>query len=280
MEKRWIIISILLIGLGFGQPKWKSRLQTRSVRSNIFHSTSGIFLPTNSTLDRMEFEFDVVHHFFPLIRDGIDALFGLDGPAINRLSLSFAPSDRMLITLARSNQLDNYSLEIKYKIYTSYSGDIPFDIGLYVAPAWNFEVFGRNRTDSKNFQFLGGILFNTMIHEKLGLGFMPGVLQNADIFSNDRITQAFLGIQIQYYITRMLSIPVEFIPVLSNRTDFHTFATGIELEVGGHFFKLFITNNISTNPALAFSGGDRDALEGDLRIGFMITRLLVFGRKK
>lgn len=262
------------------QPKWKSHFQPKPVLDNLFHSTTSILLPTNTTLDKWEMEFDVVHHFYPRFQEGFDALFGLDGPAINRLSLSFAPTNSMLLTLARSNQFDNYSFELKYKIMKAYNRHVPFDLGFYGVYAWNAEIFGRSRTDSKNFQYLVAFNLNFLPSKKLAVGIMPGWLYNADIFSAERIRQLFLGIQFQYYISRMVSIPIEFIPVLTNRITYHSFAAGIELETGGHFFKLFITNNVSTNPTLMISNADLDFRDGDFRIGFMITRLLVFKKSR
>ena len=69
----------------------------------LFHSTQAISLPTAETLGKNVLQFEISHRFYPRFSDGFDYLYGLDGPVLMRLGLGYAPTDRMVITLARSN---------------------------------------------------------------------------------------------------------------------------------------------------------------------------------
>lgn len=48
----------------------------------------------------------------------------------------------------------------------------------------------------------------------------------------------------------------------------------LEIETGGHFFKIFLSNSTDLNQTQFLSGADKSFDDGDLRLGFMITRLL------
>ncbi len=54
---------------------------------------------------------------------------------------------------------------------------------------------------------------------------------------------------------------------------------GIELETGGHFFKIFLTNSQYLNSSQYLAGADIPVENNDWRFGFMITRLLKFSKK-
>lgn len=268
-----ILVSTLFL---YAQPKWKSSLSTKPVITNLNHSICGILLPTSTTLGKFEGQLDIIHHFYPKISEGFDALYGLDGPVINRFAFHFGYSKDGYVTIARSNQTDNYSLELKHKLIKKYTGKFPFDMAIRTGAAWNTQVVSRNRTDSRNFQYFAQIIFNTLLKNHIGLGIVPGWVNNSNIFSSDIKNQISLGLHVQYYFSKMISFPIEFIPVISGKSKFHTFNAGIELEIGGHFFKVFVTNNSSINPTQSLPGADLDVLSGDVRFGFMITRLLVF----
>jgi hypothetical protein len=53
-------------------------------------------------------------------------------------------------------------------------------------------------------------------------------------------------------------------------------AFGIELETGGHFFKVFLTNSVRLNPSQYLMGTDFPFESSEWRLGFAITRLLSF----
>lgn len=277
---RTIIFLFIAIGMLVAQPTWKPRPVSAPVITNLFHSGTGVLLPTNTTLNKFESQLDIIHHFYPFVKDGWDALFGLDGPVVNRFAFHFAPVNNFMVTVARSNQLDNYSVEFHATVFRVYDSTIPFDMGIHGGLAWNSQIIGRDRLDKKNFQYFGQMIITAMPDKKLAVGLVPGFVINAVPVSENTLTQVNLGILVQPYLTKMVSLPVEFIPVLSKKTGNHTFSAGLELETGGHFFKIFVTNNVNTNPVLALSGADADFLKGDIRFGFTITRLLMWKKNR
>ena len=51
---------------------------------------------------------------------------------------------------------------------------------------------------------------------------------------------------------------------------------GFELETGGHFFKLLLTNSTRMNPAQFLGGTPNEFKPKEWRLGFNITRLARF----
>jgi hypothetical protein len=49
-------------------------------------------------------------------------------------------------------------------------------------------------------------------------------------------------------------------------------AVGFELETGGHFFKMMVTNSVYLNPSTYLAGSDFPAADDQWRLGFIITR--------
>lgn len=244
----------------------------------LFHSTHSINLPTAETLQHGDLEMGIAHRFVPLLKDGEDALFGLDGPAIMRIALGYAPTDRMVVTLGRSNLQDNVDLRVKYKLLQLDGKLIPLLAAVRGGVGWNtIEFTGRSATDSRNFQFYVQGIFNTLIGRKFGIGIVPTYLNNSSIYSDNTESSFALGINAQWYFARGFSLIGEWIPVLSGYRDLHNVsAFALEIETGGHFFKLIVSNSIKLNPSQVMSGTPDSIDDGDLHLGFQITRLLRF----
>ncbi len=282
------IVFILLILLvwsvsGLSQERmvrWKRRPSPKKAELQLFHSTQAINLPTTESLRRGDFEFEISHRFVPPITDGIDALYGLDGPVNMRLALGYAPTNRTIITLARSNTNDNIDLWLKQKFFQIRNKWLPTVVSLRAGVAWNTGVIaGRSKSDARNFQYYVQAIFNSMVRKKLGIGIVPSYLYNSHIFCEETQYSFTIGGYIQYYVSPLWSIVWEWNPTITGWRQYHNpVAFGIELETGGHFFKIILTNSPFLNPSQFLVGSDLAFNDGDWRIGFNITRLLKFGK--
>ncbi len=263
----------------FGQSvQWKRTGPAVKPDLQLFHSTQTFNLPTAETMQKSVFEFEISHRFIPPITEGVDFLYGLDGPVNMRLGLGFALTNRLVITLARSNVDDNVDLQIKHKTFQFYNSYVPVLIGLQIGTAWNTGILGREKTDSQNFQYYGRVIFNTLLIKKIGLGIVPAYIYHSDIFSIDTKKSFTVGSYVQYYIFNYFSILTEWNPHVSGfRKPYNSVSFGIELGTSGHFFKILLTNNGTLNPTQFSLGADLPAVEnGDWRLGFNVTRLLKF----
>lgn len=270
-----MIFSSTLLFSQSSRIKWKPSAKKVDTPLQLFHSTHVINFSTSETLRKGEWEFEISHRFIPRIKDGSKALFGFDGPVNMRIALGYAPTNNMVVTLGRSNIDDNYDLQIKYKVLEVYSNSFPVSIAVNAGTALNTEVQQRDTWDSKNFQVFGQIITNTMISKVLGIGIVPTYLYNSHIYCAETQYTFSVGAYTQLYLNDMWSLAIETNSTVSGwRSGHNSVSLGVDMETGGHFFKVFVTNNISLNTSQFIEGAVDSFNEGDLHIGFMITRLL------
>lgn len=276
------VLVVWIIPLLAQDISWKPQETMATGPVNLFHSTMVANLPTAETLKQNEFEYEISHRFIKTV-DANKAYFGIDGPAAIRMALSYAITNDLMITYGRSNQDDNIDFRAKYKAFQFAHKTFPLLIALQTGGAWNTEVYepitneARDLTDSKNFQYYGQAIFNTMIVNKVGIAVVPSYLYNSHIYCEDPEYSFTIGGYIQYYLSAMFSFFVETNTTVAGwRQDYNPIAIGFEIETGGHFFKIFFGNSHVMNPSQYLAGGDLDINDGDWRLGFNITRILKF----
>ncbi len=241
----------------------------------LFHAQHVAFLPTAETLSKGELEFEVSHRFVTPVKNGYDDFYGADGPANIRLALGYAVSNRLMTTVGRTNVNDNLELQLKWAAWERPHPTLPLKVGLRAGAAYNSQVFTPLKNDSRRLQFYGQLLVNTLIGEKVGIGVVPSYLYNAALSCCELQSSATLGSYVQYYVSPHWSLMAEWNSTVNGwRKTYDSFALGFELETGGHFFKVFFSNNDKLNTAQYLAGADK-RFEGDgIRLGFVITRLI------
>lgn len=275
-----LMISTLASGVMFGQEKkvnWKRDKNLVEEELHLFHSPQSINLPTSETMQQGDWEFEISHRFLPTINDGIKKLYGFDGPVNIRLALGYAVLNNLVLTLGRSNVDDNVDLWLKYRILQVHSNLFPLIIAARGGIGWNTDPGRKDLSDSRDAQYYIQFIFNTMIDKRLAIGVVPSYLYNSHIYSVKVQDSFTLGTNIQYYISQNLSVLAEWNPTVSGwRNQYNSMAFGFEIETGGHFFKIILSNNPLLNPSQYLAGSDLSINSKDWRIGFNITRLLQF----
>lgn len=257
--------------------QWERRVEPTQSPVTAFHATQVINLPTAETLASGEWQFEISHRFLPAISGGSDVLWGLDGPVNMRLGLGFAPADRILVTLARSNLQDNWDLQLKWRPIEFRETPIPLLLALQGGAAWSSEVSGRESGDRGNFQYYGQLILNALLAERLAVGLVPSYLYNVQLERNDPVQDLFWGLGAQLFLSEVLSLNGEWTVGESLPDREHDVGSfGVELETGGHFFKIFLSNSVSINPSQSLSGSEFPFEPDEWRLGFAITRLLRF----
>ena len=217
--------------------------------------------PTTETLYQGTFHYEISHRFVPPINRGYKANFGFDGPANIRTSVSYGLGDRLMLTLGRSNVLDNLDLQLRYRWLQFHHERFPAVLVLNAGAAWNTEmpaIVDRSALAADNFQYYGQLVLNTMVADKLGLGLVPSCVYNSTIFSVDPQYTVTLGTYVQYFINHAWGILLEYSPALAgyqgilspgeSGRSHHSLAWGLCLDTGGHTFYLIATNNTRLSP--------------------------------
>jgi hypothetical protein len=289
MKAKTILLLWLIIpGSILAQPKWKRSSPAAKPDLGLFHSTMTANFPTTETLKKDDFEFEISHRFVPSIKEGVDANFGFDGPVRMRMALSYGLTDHLMLTIGRSNLLDNLDLGFKYKLIQNRNKVLPSVIAIQGGIALNTEipkVLERNVFDVDNLQFYVQAIYNTMLFSKrFGIGMVPSYLYNSSIFTIEKQYTFTLGNYYQYYFNGMWSIKLEYNPIIAGYQgiiaaeergrSYNSVSFGFDIETGGHVFQLFLTNNLRLNPSQYLVGADRSAGSGEWSLGFGFTRQL------
>ncbi|MDH5588480.1 MAG: DUF5777 family beta-barrel protein [Gemmatimonadota bacterium] len=274
-------VLILLLPPGVGAQertaRWQRSGAPTEVPVTVFHSTQSANLPTAETLGRGEWLFEISHRFLPAVSDGAGALWGLDGPVYNRLALSYAVADNAMLGITRSNLQDNLDLSAKVRVLASRAGGIPVMAALNAGVAWNTETPAVFGIEDNERQAYAQLIVDALLGERLALGVTPTLLNNPRIADIDAETAFALGLSGQLYLSDQASLLAEWL-VSEDRPDLgHDAGTfGIELETGGHFFKLILTNSARMNPTQFLGGTPFEFSAGEWRLGFNVTRVLKF----
>jgi hypothetical protein len=272
-----IVVLVFAIAPLNGQKvKWQKKKSSGKTQLHLFHSTHGINLPTAETMQQGDFEFEVSHRFLSTVDQGFNTFWGMDGGAHMRLALGYAITNDLMVTLGRSDVNVNWDLRAKYRILQLNNKVLPMLFAIQAGSAYNQADIpqlcdGSKLADDKT-QFYGQFIANTMYQKTFGIGVVASYLHNSHPACKDTQHSITLGTNVQYYVSDTWSLLAEWNPTVDGwRNKYDTIAFGFELETGGHFFKMFLTNNVFLNPAQYLAGAD---VESKWRFGFNITRAL------
>jgi len=285
-----VLAALFLPALGIAQPSWKRQETKTDTKVELFHGTMTANFPTTESLKKGDFMYEISHRFVPPIKDGYDVYWGIDGPARIRTALSYGISDGVMVTLGRSNLMDNTDLRVKVKLFQFANPTLPAAFSLRAGIALNTgdipESLDRNKLSGDNMQYYGQLIANTMLfNKKLGIGVVPSYLYNSSVFTVEKQYTFTLGNYYQYYFNDMWSVWVEYNPIVAGyqgfvessevgQKSYNSLSYGFDIETGGHFFHIVVTNNDRLNPSQYLVGANRSASSGDWRLGFGITRYL------
>jgi hypothetical protein len=248
-----------------------------SVAQTTFRSHQSANLPTAAMLNGGSWLFEISHRF-GVLDSGSDLLWGIDGPVRNRLGLTYAPHERLMLTVQRSNYLGNLELVAKFRGF-AIDGEVPIEVGAQGAVAWNTQVDESSTNLAANeTQAYVQVIANALLADRVALGVVPTFLRNPRILDDEPETSFVLGINGQIYFNPTWSFLGEWV-VSEERPglEYDSGTFGFEIRTRGHFFKLLVTNQHSLNGTQVLGGSPADFWDTDSwRFGFNITRLLPF----
>jgi len=255
---------------------WQRRGAPSEAPVAVFHSPHSINFPTAENLLKGEWLFEISHRFVPPVSDGSQALWGFDGPVNLRLGLGWAFSDRATVTLQRSNLEDNLELNVKAQLWNRRSDRYPLMVAAQAGAAWNGEL-NEVTPEPDPWQYYAMLLINQGLGGSVAVGVVPAYLRNPNVYSESADNAFSLGVHGQWYFATGWSALGEwnFSDAWGERVE-DTGSFGVELETGGHFFKLILTNAVELNPTQFLAGTAASFEPNEWRIGFNITRLIRF----
>ncbi len=279
LRRGLLITAVLFAPLGAqGQDRpvqWQRTSDATEIPITVFHSPQSANLPTAETMLKGEWQFEISHRFIPPFKNGPDALWGLDGPINNRLGIAYAVHDRGMVTLQRTNLNDNLDLNAKVRLFEAGRKSTPVMVAVVGGVAWNGDAPSLLDGSTRPWQYYGQLTANVMLGERFALGVVPSFLRNPLLNTAQAQNTYSVGIMGQLYLSPHVSVLGEW-NISEERVgqEYDAGTFGIELETGGHFFKIMASNSVRLNPAQFMAGTPFSFDPGEWRLSFNITRLL------
>ncbi|MBL7962307.1 MAG: hypothetical protein JNM31_00555 [Flavobacteriales bacterium] len=246
-----------------------------------------------------------IGHRFGYVNTGINELFGLDQATI-RLGFDYGVTDRLMIGFGRSSYQKTLDGFAKYKFlkqcrsgcgtpvtlsllastaFTTVTDDkLPWyqpDQPMYFTNrlSYNFQlIVGRKFSDAFTFELLPGVVHRNLVntaaekHDVINMG-MAGRLKLTKRTS--------LNAEYFYVFPDQLAQPTEAELAADPNAGFqNSFSIGFDIETGGHVFQLHFTNSTAMFERGFITETTGRWLDGDIHIGFNISRVFTLHRPK
>jgi len=229
-------------------------------------------LPTALPIDKGHVLFRVSHRFFNPVSGGIKDFYGLDSPAQVLFGFGYGISDRLGVSISRTNIDQDVELGLSWlALSQGGNGGLPFSAALNVsANVTTLAREGRAFLASENVGFNMALSLVHQLSGRVSLMLVPAYATNTT--HGDPTIQGTLGLGVggRVMVFEDFSLIAEWMPVLSGHAaEMDGWSIGVEKKIGGHVFQVFILNSHGLTSDQVVPGGD---LRSDVRLGFNICR--------
>lgn len=237
---------------------------------------------------RGELEF-IFAHRFGQINTGIYELFGLD-QAFVRLGLEYGITDRLGIGFGRNSVDKTMDAYLRFKALRQSSGakQFPFTLTLFANTAVRTSPKKEDATFDITLQDRLSYTLQTLIARKftpdLSLQLTPTFLHkntvNRSIENNDL---ALIGIGGRIKVSRSVALTSEYYYRFStpeNNPFYNPLGFGVDIETGGHVFQLVMSNSRGLTERAYLAETTGNFFDGDIHLGFNVTRTFQIKKPK
>ncbi|WP_456459275.1 DUF5777 family beta-barrel protein [Reichenbachiella sp.] len=224
----------------------------------------------------------VISHRFGTVNQGIEQFYGLDDAYI-RLGLDYGVTDRLNVGIGRSSFQKVVDGSIKYKILIQQTGKKSVPVSLVAFTSLAIKTGDGAFSDptidhpfSDRLYSTFQLLLSRKMNTNLSLQFMPTFIHRNLVpsgeYPNDVIA---LGVGGRYKISKRVAINAEWFPQVTEKGPEVTNALsfGVDIETGGHVFQIHLTNSRSMIEQGFISETTGSWSDGDIHIGFNISRV-------
>lgn len=247
---------------------------------DLFYGTRAINLMTTTQVGKKVLAYRISHRFGAL-NSGLYNFFGLDGPANISFAFDYGLGDDLMIGVARDGFNKTYNGFVKYNLLNQYtSGGSPISLSLYSRA--NAISLRNNNNLYDNFAhrmaYTTQVIAGRKFGERVALQIAPTWIHHNLVPTPGDANDIFaLTGAIQYKLTKRLGITGEYALVLNEHSAdpnrYHNSASiGLDIVTGGHIFQIVVGNTFPINETFGIPYTISDWLDGDIRIGFNISR--------
>ena len=301
-QLRIFSLILLILSFGFfvpvfGQEETTDNTDKQPARpafeSALLIDAQSVVVPSKGTL-----EFDMQHRFGS-VENGIKDFYGIYAPGANiRLGFTYSPIENLSIGFGYAKLKNYLDFSAKYSILKQRKDwSIPVSLTYYGNMAADTRDVQTYDKPVHRFSFHNELIIAARITPKISLQVTPSFshfnavdsVKNSNtigVYNNDIIAVTLAG---RYKFSAQSSILFSYTQQLTGHDDLNAvgpngvgsklqpgFSLGWEIATSAHAFQIFITNFQRIIPQENMVFNENDFLEGDLLIGFNITRLWNF----
>lgn len=229
-----------------------------------------------------------ISHRFGAMNSGADEFFGLDN-AVTRIGFDYGIKPWLMVGIGRSTYQKAYDGFFKAKILKQSTGAKKMPISLQFFSSVMINSLKASNPAEDLFSSRMGYSFQVLLGRKINKGttiqLMPTLIHRNFVKTKAESNDVFaLGVGGRQKFSRRSALTYEFYYVLPDQlaSEYvnYSFSVGIDIETGGHVFQLFLTNSAGMNEQQFITENTGDWANGDIRIGFNISRVFTVKKPK
>jgi hypothetical protein len=230
----------------------------------------------------------IVSHHFGTINQGAYEFFGLD-QATTRIGFEYGVNEWLALGIGRSTLNKTFDGFAKIKLLRQSTGarNMPLAVSYFGSASINslkWQDPDRENYFSSRMSYAHQILIARKFSKAFSFQLMPTLIHRnlveLEVDENDVFS---IGAGGRAKISNRVSINAEYYYLLPGQTadDYYNVLTvGFDIETGGHVFQLFATNGRGAIEEYFIPQTGGSWLNGDIRIGFNITRVFTIKKPK
>jgi hypothetical protein len=266
----------------------------KQLTSATFKATRVINSHTVETLSKKCMDMRISHRFGDF-SSGAYNFYGFDGPANIRIGFDYGITNKLTVGIGRSSFHKLFDGFVKYKILSqTVDNRMPVTMtGLVSMNITGEKDLNKAVTGVDQYEFFSSrisYMYQLMIarkfSKKLSIQISPTLIHyNLVINSSDKNDIFALGTAGRFKISKGLALSAEYIIRVNNYTAnmsaYHnSLGFGLDVETGGHVFQLFVNNSFGINEVQAIPYTNSNWKNGEVRLGFNVSRVFSFNHTK
>ncbi len=228
----------------------------------------------------------IVGHRFGRVSGGLNEFIGLDNATI-RMGFEYGITDQLDIGIGRSSFEKTYDGFVKYKLLRQSSGakTMPLTLAGLATMAIKSNKWqepGRENYFTSRMYYSFGLLAARKFNKNLSIQLSPMLVHRNIVSTTADNNDVFVvGLGARYKLSGSLAVNAEYHYIVPGAIEsrlygepvLNALSIGVDIETGGHVFQIHLTNSRGMIDKLFATETTGDWLEGDIHIGFNITRV-------
>lgn len=249
-------------------------------------------LINGQTIERMQKgDLDVrISHRFGNVNSGAYEFFGIDQSS-TFLSLEYGITDWLMAGIGRATFQKTFNGFCKLSFLRQCSGkqNMPVSVSLFEGVSCNglkWPDTERSNYFESRLSFTHQILIARKVNSKISLQLSPALVhRNLVKYKNENNDLYAMGLGGRYKFTNRFAITAEYFYVygLINSGPlkyYNPLSVGFDIETGSHVFQVHVTNSCAMTENGFIGETTGNFFDGDIRIGFNISRVFTLKNKK